>query len=73
MVLEAPRSLLDLVSWRQFAITREQCAGMHGSARAEAARAAGAPRNPALFEIKANGGGAMLKSSELPHGDPDSW
>jgi hypothetical protein len=59
LVLEAPRSLLDLVSRRQFAITTEECAGMRGYARAEAARAAGAPRNPALFEIKPNSGGGM--------------
>jgi hypothetical protein len=32
---------------------------MRGYARAEAAPAAGAPRNPALFEINANSGGGM--------------
>src|SRR5262249_15955642 len=57
LLLETPRSLLNLVSWRPFTITCEECSGIRGSAIAEAACAASAPRNPALFEIKANSEG----------------
>ena len=37
---------------------------MRGCARAGAARAAGAPRNPALFEINANSGGGSRAAAK---------